>query len=186
MTAKRQCPAKSKRTGQRCKRYLKPGEKVCRWHGGKAPQVEQAAGKRAAVEEIRAMLGVPVEVDPGEALRAAINEANGNVNFLRTLVQQLHPETGSTGSMWSTVKPNERAELHVLIVFYNAERDRLAHLAALALKAGIEERRQRLQEADVERFLGALSKAVEVLPGEMRKSFLARLAGELRALTPAS
>lgn len=31
---KTQCSARSKRTGERCKRWVLPGKKVCKWHGG--------------------------------------------------------------------------------------------------------------------------------------------------------
>lgn len=45
MDAKR-CTAKSKQSGQRCKRSPHPGAKVCVIHGGGAPQVKQAAMER--------------------------------------------------------------------------------------------------------------------------------------------
>lgn len=32
-----QCSAKSKQTGERCKKTCVPGKKVCRWHGGLSP-----------------------------------------------------------------------------------------------------------------------------------------------------
>lgn len=43
-----QCHAKSKQSGQRCQRPAIPGGTVCRFHGGEAPQVKQAAALRLA------------------------------------------------------------------------------------------------------------------------------------------
>lgn len=40
------CKAHSKQSGERCKRRPIPGGTVCRWHGGAAPQVKEAAMAR--------------------------------------------------------------------------------------------------------------------------------------------
>lgn len=40
------CTAHSKATGLRCKQRPIPGATVCHWHGGGAPQVQQAARER--------------------------------------------------------------------------------------------------------------------------------------------
>lgn len=45
---KQRCEAKAKTTGNRCKNYKKPGQNVCRYHGGEAPQ-----NKRKALEILR-------------------------------------------------------------------------------------------------------------------------------------
>lgn len=45
------CTAKSKSTGNRCKNYRKPGQKVCGVHGGEAPQ-----NKRKALERLRSAI----------------------------------------------------------------------------------------------------------------------------------
>lgn len=42
------CTAKAKSTGQQCKNYRKPGQKICGVHGGEAPQ-----NKRKAIEILR-------------------------------------------------------------------------------------------------------------------------------------
>lgn len=43
-----QCTAKSKQSGQRCRRAAVPGATVCRVHGGGAPQVRRRAQLRLA------------------------------------------------------------------------------------------------------------------------------------------
>ena len=42
----RQCTAKSKSSGGRCKNAPIPGGTTCRYHGGSAPQVQKAARQR--------------------------------------------------------------------------------------------------------------------------------------------
>lgn len=46
-----QCTATSIRSGQRCRRYASRGAKVCRMHGGAAPQVKAAAAARVTLAE---------------------------------------------------------------------------------------------------------------------------------------
>lgn len=41
-----QCAARSKQSGERCKKSPMPGSNVCRVHGGSAPQVKAAAKRR--------------------------------------------------------------------------------------------------------------------------------------------
>lgn len=48
MESKRQCPAISKRTGERCKRYCALGMRSCRWHGSATRVAKTAAAKRIA------------------------------------------------------------------------------------------------------------------------------------------
>ncbi len=48
MIGKHPCTARSKQTGQRCRQPAIPGGNVCRYHGGAAPQVQQAARLRLA------------------------------------------------------------------------------------------------------------------------------------------
>lgn len=43
---KRRCSARSSRTGERCRRAAIRGGLVCATHGGRAPQVKEAARRR--------------------------------------------------------------------------------------------------------------------------------------------
>ena len=45
---RRRCTAKSKHSGQRCRRSAVPGKRVCRWHGGLSTGPRTAAGKAAS------------------------------------------------------------------------------------------------------------------------------------------
>lgn len=52
-----QCTAQSKRSGERCRKYAIPGGRVCSIHGGKAPQVRQAAEVRTLLRQAYAAVG---------------------------------------------------------------------------------------------------------------------------------
>lgn len=160
--ANQRCTAKSKSTGDRCKRQAIAGGTVCRTHGGKAPQVAEAARRRlmaAEAGEQLARLGVTIETTPVEVLEAMLYEAAGNVTVLRHLAADLGLDV--YGDLYhENGSPSGRALPHVLVVMYNDERDRLAKLAEACFKLGLDERRVRLAEAQVERFLTAVTAAV--------------------------
>ena len=68
--------ARSKRSGQRCKRTPIPGGTVCTMHGGAAPQVRAAARRRLQYQLARVAcweLGLPGFGEPPDAemLKAA-------------------------------------------------------------------------------------------------------------------
>jgi hypothetical protein len=71
MNVKRRCSAKSKASGQQCKRGSIPGGTVCHKHGGSAPQV------RAAAQERLADL-----IDPDRALRTAAALAYSDITAI--------------------------------------------------------------------------------------------------------
>lgn len=48
MERHRQCPATSKRTGERCKRFCAQGQRTCRFHGSATRRAKTAAAKRIA------------------------------------------------------------------------------------------------------------------------------------------
>ncbi len=56
------CSAKSKQTGERCKQFAIRGGTVCRFHGGRAPQVAHKADLRIlnAAESIKDLLPAAV------------------------------------------------------------------------------------------------------------------------------
>ena len=75
-TPRRQCTAKAKGTGQRCRQRPIRGGTVCHKHGGSAPQVKAAAARRLAVL-VDPAIGVldallrAVDEHPAQALGAA-------------------------------------------------------------------------------------------------------------------
>lgn len=78
-----QCTAKSKRTGERCKRKCAPGKTVCKWHGGNskgAPKGNKNALKHGAYESISLETMFPDEIEYANAV---------SLDPLTTLQEQL-------------------------------------------------------------------------------------------------
>lgn len=73
----RRCTATSRRTGKRCGQWAIPGGKVCRWHGGAAPQVQRTARLRLAelVDPAIIVLGRAM-TDPEARMRDRIRAAD--------------------------------------------------------------------------------------------------------------
>jgi hypothetical protein len=139
------CRATS-RQGRQCKQPPIPGGTVCRFHGGGAPQVRRAAEERLAVQQIEQLLdsmGGSLDVDPGEAILELVREAAFNVGWLRQQVSALRDgvtemEFGPGGARRVTEK--------AIVRMYDAERERLAKFSQMAVAAGVEERRLRVEE----------------------------------------
>lgn len=177
-----------------------PGIGRCKRHGGATQSHARAAELEIARRECE-RLGVPVEIDPGEALIRELWETAGNVAFYRSLVQALPPhpepdrrtveadgdvtwERGEPGVYGRTYHvsgvPTGEARPHVLIGLYNAERAHLTNVATAALKAGVEERRVRMAETDAARIFDAQIHALETIGlrdrlDEFHRAFAAHL-----------
>lgn len=208
------CKAHNRKGGP-CGGNRLAGQDVCYFHGGSSPQALAAANKRVAIAEVSAELarvGQPVLTDPGQALLDLVAEAAGNVAFYRHLVQGLeqrfidlgpavHVEADDSGDedgggvtyqVGAGIAGRKNLDTlealrHVYLAMYDDERDRLARYAALALKAGIEERRVQVAEAQAERLFGAVATALASaqLTVEQQEAFRRALAEQLRQLPPA-
>lgn len=196
----KECGAKlkGKRAGQLCQLTPPAGAKRCRFHGGASPQAKAAAERRVAEQEARETmtkavltLGLPIDVDPGKALLDEIHMTAGHVQWLREKVQELEPEAlvwGRTqhddgvGPQGVVDVTTEKAAPSVWYELYMKEREHLAKVCALALRAGIEERKVKLAESQgllvadvIRRILGALGLTPEqqqlvpeIVPRELR------------------
>lgn len=190
------CAGHSKRHGGPCSHWPIKGGTVCRFHGGNAPQVAAAARRRLLAAEAGAQLdqlGVRIETTPIEALEAMLWEAAGNVAVLRQLVAQLGLHGGGTdttglyGELYhESGTPTGRALPNVLVVMYDAERDRLARLAEACAKLGLDERRVRLVEHQVEQLLAHVTGAIADvgLDAAQTSRFKQALATRIRGTNP--
>lgn len=191
------CGAK-KRDGSPCGAPPIKGGKRCVRHGGKAPQVKAAADRRLAhaaaqkqMETAVRTLGLPIDVDPGKALLDEIHWTAGHVAWLREKVQELEAEQlvwgkekheDGVGPQGIVDVTTEKAGPSVWYELYLKERDHLAKVCALALRAGIEERKVKLAESQgalvadvIRRILAALGLTPEqqllvpqIVPQELR------------------
>ena len=111
----RQCTARSKRSGERCRAFAIRGGKVCRAHGGAAVQVRQAAQRRLAAEKVESQIrdAIAFEAregveDPLEQLALLASEAlamkealAGRINALKTIRYSAHGSgTDSCAPRW--------------------------------------------------------------------------------------
>jgi hypothetical protein len=179
--------------GQPCGQPAMLGQRVCRKHGGKAPQAMAAAKARMAQEEARRLaqtLGEPVETDPVEALHNLIRWSAGHVNWYRSQLVQFLPDA----LVWGDVEVKQsdlqgltvvqRSQVNAWLVLYNEERKFLATICAKAIHAGLAEREVRLEEqqgaliaeimravlADLELTPDQQTKALQVVPMHLRRA----------------
>ena len=179
-----------------CKKWPLREMRVCDKHGGAAPRARAKALREREEGKIRRevqRLGIPIEIDPTEALLGEIWETVGNIEFLRNLVQELptHPdddkivgfndkndapiyERGEPGIYGKTYHlsgtPTGEAKMHVLVQMYNDERKHLVNVTSAAIRLGIEERRVNLEENRAAEVFRAVSQALSLMGLEARFS----------------
>ena len=154
----RRCTARSKQSGEQCKRFATPGGKTCVMHGSstrkaqaKAKRVRDEAKARAAV----VTYGLPMEISPADALLQEVHRTAGHVAWLHARIHDFDPDDLTWGVTSATVKTTGQfpgtdtttsAAPPVLLELYARERKHLVDVCAAALRAGVDERRVRLAE----------------------------------------
>lgn len=141
-----------------------PGVGRCRFHGGASPQAE-LSGQVFLARREAAVMGVPLDIEPHNAILECIRIAAGEVQYASDRIAELEPEQavvpmtstltrpldlGKEGeSILDTVQEIkvEQPALHIWIVARRQAMDRLVQYSAVAIKAGIEERRVKLAES---------------------------------------
>jgi hypothetical protein len=136
-------------------------------------------------------LGLPIDIDPGKALLDEIHWTAGHVQWLRDKVQELEGDAlvwgkslhrEGVGPEGPVDVSDHKAAPNTWYQLYMAEREHLAKVCSLALKAGIEERKVKLAESQgllvaeaIRRILGALGLSAEqqllvptIVPRELR------------------
>ena len=161
------CEAKTKK-GTPCQRGAGYGTKHlgqgrCKFHGGATPNAEVAGQVFLARREAMVM-GVPLDIDPLNAILECIRIAAGEVQYASDRIAELDEDEAVGPVTVTTTRPLkeekgaesesttvqevrlEAPQLHVWILARRQAMDRLAQYSLAALKAGIEERRVRLAE----------------------------------------
>lgn len=155
------CGAKNK-AGNPCGLGPVPGATRCGRHGGKAPQVQAKAERVLAEQKAKNImsnavrtLGLPVDIDPAQALKDEIAVTYGHVQWLRAKVQELTPEDlvwgkdkheDGVGPQGVVDVTTEKAGPSVWYSMYLTEREHLVKVTTAALRAGIQERQIKLAE----------------------------------------
>lgn len=165
------CNAHRKSDGEPCTQRPMHGQRVCKVHGGMAGQNRAAAARRierAEAEAAVVTLGLPVDVSPSDALLEEVRWTAGHVQWLRAKVQELRDEQAGT-LVWGVTRvvdkqssenpgtdTTESAGPSIWYELYDRERKHLVTVCTAALRAGVEERRVRLAEAQGEQVAGAI------------------------------
>lgn len=173
------CTAKSKQSGERCKRRPVPGLTVCVMHGGKSPAAQAKAQERQlerAAGELLAKIiwnpeAAPVTDNVGEmrrlagAMKQAVDVLGARLNgeTCEHCGRGADPLDGPTGRAWVNVLRELRQLLEGM--------ERL----------GLAERQVELQQDQAQlvtsAFLGALSVVADLLPADRDSMVRAFLAG---------
>ncbi|MEV6833487.1 hypothetical protein AB0N17_02980 [Streptomyces sp. NPDC051133] len=179
---KPRCWGRSKKTGKQCGQASRPGQHICRFHGGNAPQNVAKAQERLTEEKARAIVetyGRKINTTATEALLEEVQWTAGHVAWLRERVQEIEGAAVASGMdsehplVWGKTREKhggedfgttEEAAPSIWLKLYQQERAHLVKVCAEAIKAGIEERRIRLAEQQ-----GALvAQAIRAILGDLQ------------------
>lgn len=132
------CTAKSKQSGERCKRRPRPGVKVCWMHGGAIPAVD------VKVRETLAIRGMDALRDPVRPVTDPLGDLLAVAARANRLMEVLEDQTSALKAMRYTTDGGEqtRAELAA----YERSLDRCARILGEIVKLGIDERLARVSE----------------------------------------
>lgn len=174
------CTARTRRGP--CRNYPVKGAKVCRMHGGAAPQVRAAAERRTAEAEVTAaadryaQTAAPV-ADPLSALLALAGEIVGFKNYLAARVAEMRAEA------WRYAGATAE-QLRAEVALYERALDRTARVLVDINRLGLEERRTALAEEQGALVADAIWRALEAvgLTTEQRERADVAIVRELRAL----
>lgn len=176
------CPACSSEDIDRngsCRNRLGPEARVCHEHGGRAPQITAARDRRIARRQAEGALGQLLEElgepadapHPLEGLPDAYGRAWLMVTALDLLTRDLASPLG--------VNRHDEQVVHPLVALHGEWLDRWARIQKLTLDAGLDQRRQTLDELQVSALFDAISRASAPWPASADE-FRRRLAEELR------
>lgn len=178
------CKAHNARTMKPCRAYPVPGGTVCVTHGGRTQATGAAVTRyrnEQAAEHAVNMLGITdYDITPTEALLQEVREAAANVAFTRARVQALvgekdlddptHPliwgqtsEKTVQASQFPGTDEEFAAGVNAWYQMYQSERERMTRAAAMALRAGVEERRVRLAEMGADVIVGRIRQILNAL-----------------------
>lgn len=162
------CGAKT-RNGGKCKMAAGAGTDHlgigrCKLHGGASPNAQLTGVVELARREA-AVMGRPLDIAPGEALLQCIRIAAGEVQYASDRIAELDVDDAIVGQRTVKTRPlsegkdgesptqtveevtvTTAADLHIWIHVRRQALDRLVNYSAVALKAGVEERRVKIAE----------------------------------------
>lgn len=179
----RQCTATSKQSGNRCGRFAIPGGKVCVTHGGKAGQVQAAAAKRVAAQQI--------DADATAVLAHYGVEPLGNpLDELGKLAAEARALTTALGARVNALEELEEYDnkstphIKAAIELYERALDRTHRMLDSLVKHGYMERQVRIAEGEAALVSGIIRRVIAGLglTPDQQAGAMVQLAEEFRAL----
>jgi hypothetical protein len=125
------------------------GEGSCKLHGGSTRNGKKAA-KKGIARKARDTFGLPIEIDPADALLQEVWRTQGHVVWLGAVVAQLREKDVA----WGTTKiktggedygTTQEAKINAFVALYQDERKHLTRVTSEAIKAGVETKRLQLE-----------------------------------------
>lgn len=192
------CTAKAKTTGARCRRAPAPGCDVCVIHGAGAPAVREAGQRRRERAEAEVEWSLTFgdvdqskDVDLVGTVLGELRWCSAHVAWLRARVHALDPEAIGWGIERRTVRAGGQnpgtdtvraARPHVYVTMLGEWVDRLARVAAIAGKLGVEQRYVELAERTGTVIADVLSRVLDDidLTGDQRAAATAAVPRHLR------
>ena len=188
----RNCVATAKSTGKPCKAQAIKGAKVCRVHGGAAPQVQAAARRRIAERDLLRyaaermakdpQTGEPP--DPQQVLEDLIDEERGVLRFWGIVMEEMI----AGGDSLTTINKHGEQVIKPQVGQRNDASLRLARIAKYGLDGNLSERRLQIEEEKAHLVLqatrAALARKALGLPPELQQDIVRSIGQELRQLGP--
>lgn len=143
----------------------------CKLHGGSVPNHRANAMEQIAEQGVEAF-GLPVNVDPHDALIEELRRTAGIIAFYEQQIRELkhkelHGPVGTSGhDAESGLEHHPKSAMNIWVVEHREERKHYVKVAETCIRAGIEERRVQIAERE-----GAvLAMVIRGILGEMKVS----------------
>ncbi|RAN72781.1 hypothetical protein B5P43_31805 [Bacillus sp. SRB_336] len=175
-----QCKATAKGTGAQCKRATEDGATVCHVHGGAAAQVKTKAARvraaRAVEADARAVLAL-MDTPPVDNALEAMAGLAGEVLAMKNA---LAARVNALGSLTAT-SPQGLEVLRVEVQLYERAIDRSAKMLGILARAGFDERRVSVTEAQALMMAAAMANTLRRadIPDEYRAELAEIMVDEL-------
>lgn len=158
--------------GQPCKRWPRNGADYCPYHlpseGAKIKAIESVASNQA--REAVYTFGLPVEIDPHQALRDEIARTNGHIIWLQGIISEMEQKklvfdttlierTDDFSGQSTTVR--SEATINVWLRLYKEERTHLISVCRAAVACGLAEREIQLAEREGEIIARVIRQVIE-------------------------
>lgn len=176
------CHAKTK-AGRDCRQRPIPGGKVCRYHGGGAPQVRAAAARRLATAKIESDAKATVAHMGLEPVEDPLGELGKLASGSRAMLQALGAQVNALQDI-ETFDDKNAPHARVVLEAYERALDRTHRLLDTLVKYGYAERQIAIAESEARLVSGIIRRVIAGLglTADQQRQAQTLLAEEFRAL----